>query len=76
MASKAASLASMERDMEIAKTEALVHVDTMALYYNALAVLISLCEQLLNKIRGRGLGFQSKFKSEKQKTYDHLESHF
>ena len=67
-ASEAASLASMGRDLEIAKTEALVHMDTMTSVYNALAVLtpVSLREQLLNKIRGRGLGFQFKFKSEKQ----------
>ena len=64
----------MKRDLEIAKTQALVHIDTMTSVYNALAGLIpaSLREPLLNKIKDRGLGFQSKFKSEKMKRLQHL----
>ena len=73
-ASEAASLTSMGRDLEIAKAQALVHGDTMTSHYNELVVLtpVHLREHLLTKIKNRGLGFQSKFKSEKLKRFEHL----
>ena len=73
-ASETASLTSMGRDLEIAKAQAMVHGDTMTSHYNSLVVLTPahLREPLLTKIKNRGLGFQSKFKSEKLKRYEHL----
>ena len=73
-ASETASFASMTRDLEIAKAQAMVHGDTMTSHYNSLVVLVPahLREPLLAKIKDRGLGFQNKFKSEKNKRIEHL----
>ena len=71
---ESASLTSMRRDLEIAKTQAMVNGDTMHTHYANLAMLIPvhLRATLLNKIKERGLGFQAKFKAEKLKRYEHL----
>ena len=63
-AAAALSIDAMKRALEINKTQALVHGDTMHSHFTQLAALIpaELQGDLLTKIKNKGLGFQKKFK--------------